>query len=218
MSTAKAKDAVYGIIRQDDDFGKEVESGYDRAVKEFGVKDGIRLRFKKGTTNFSAEMAQMKQAGVNGARPMARIFAGAANILAEARKLDMNIHRPGCGPKVFPPRRSSPRRPATITWSAIMLRLPARRRRNSSRRRKNLRRRRNSAGVSRYTYVTYIGLKVLAHAMEECGKDLTRACTIEKLRQTKNFDTGGLSAPSASTIRSSFREQPSPSIRSTPRK
>ena len=31
--------------------------------------------------------------------------------------------------------------------------------------------------------------------MAECGKELTRACTIEKLRQTKNLDTGGLSAP-----------------------
>jgi branched-chain amino acid transport system substrate-binding protein len=51
------------------------------------------------------------------------------------------------------------------------------------------------AGVSRYTFVTYVGLKSLAHAMQECGKDLTRACTIEKLRQTKNLDTGGLSAP-----------------------
>ena len=38
------------------------------------------------------------------------------------------------------------------------------------------------AGVSRYTFVTYVGLKSLAHAMQECGKDLTRACTIEKLR------------------------------------
>jgi branched-chain amino acid transport system substrate-binding protein len=58
-------------------------------VKDFGLKDGIRLRFKKGTSNFSAEIAQMKQAGVtvivNGG-----IFAGAANILSEARKLDMN--------------------------------------------------------------------------------------------------------------------------------
>jgi hypothetical protein len=31
--------------------------------------------------------------------------------------------------------------------------------------------------------------------MEQCGRELTRACTIEKLRQTKDFDTGGLSAP-----------------------
>src|SRR5262249_15362728 len=34
------KNPVYGIIRQDDDFGQEVEAGYERAVKEFGVKDG----------------------------------------------------------------------------------------------------------------------------------------------------------------------------------
>ena len=27
------------------------------------------------------------------------------------------------------------------------------------------------AGVSRYTFVTYVGLKSLAHAMQECGKD-----------------------------------------------
>ena len=51
------------------------------------------------------------------------------------------------------------------------------------------------ANISRYTYVTYIGLTTLAHAMGECGKELTRACTIEKLRGLKNFDTGGLSAP-----------------------
>ncbi|MGZ5841387.1 MAG: ABC transporter substrate-binding protein [Xanthobacteraceae bacterium] len=87
---SEPKNPVYGIIRQDDDFGQEVEAGYERAVKEFGVKDGIRLRFKKGSSNFAAEMAQMKQAGVN-VLANGGIFAGAANILSEARKLDMDI-------------------------------------------------------------------------------------------------------------------------------
>lgn len=49
--------------------------------------------------------------------------------------------------------------------------------------------------INRYTYITYVGLKVLAKAMEGCGKDLTRACTIEQLRKIKNFDTGGLTGP-----------------------
>jgi ABC-type branched-subunit amino acid transport system substrate-binding protein len=49
------------------------------------------------------------------------------------------------------------------------------------------------AGLNRYTYVTYIGLKVLAHAMEQCGQELTRECTVEQLRQTRDFDTQGLS-------------------------
>ena len=126
------KNPVYGIIRQDDDFGQEVEAGYDRAVKEFGVKDGIRLRFKKGTSNFAAEMAQMKQAGVN-VLANGGIFAGAANILSEARKLDMDIQSADVWSEgILRPRPSSPPRPATTTWSATMSRLPDRRSRNFS--------------------------------------------------------------------------------------
>ena len=60
-------DAVYGLVRQDDDFGKDIEAGFDRAVKDFNLKAPVRIRFKKGTTNFSAEVAQMKQAGVTAA-------------------------------------------------------------------------------------------------------------------------------------------------------
>ena len=31
--------------------------------------------------------------------------------------------------------------------------------------------------------------------MAQCGQDLTRACTIEKLKATNGFDAGGLTAP-----------------------
>jgi len=57
--------AVYGLIRQDDDFGATIEAGYDRAVKQFKLKDAIRLKFKRGQSNFSAEIAQLRDAGVN---------------------------------------------------------------------------------------------------------------------------------------------------------
>jgi ABC-type branched-subunit amino acid transport system substrate-binding protein len=188
------KDAVYGLIRQDDDFGKEVEAGYDRAVKEFGVKDGIRLRFKKGTSNFAAEMAEMKQAGVtvlaNGA-----IFAGAANILSEARKLDMTIQSAGVWSEGIPAsaKLSAPAGYDYMVADYVALTGPATEKFLAMAR--NFTTPEELAGVSRYTFVTYIGLKALAHAMAECGKELTRACTIEKLRQTKDLDTGGLSAP-----------------------
>jgi ABC-type branched-subunit amino acid transport system substrate-binding protein len=188
------KDAVYGIIRQDDDFGKEVENGYDRAVKEFGVKDGLRLRFKKGTTNFSAEMAQMKQAGVN-VLVNGAIFAGAANVLSEARKLDMNVQSAGVWTEGIPAsaKLSAPAGYDYLVGDYVAFTGPAAEKFVDMA--KKFATPEELAGVSRYTFVTYIGLKVLAHAMEECGKDLTRACTIEKLRQMKNFDTGGLSAP-----------------------
>jgi branched-chain amino acid transport system substrate-binding protein len=185
---------VYGLIRQDDDFGKEVESGYERAIKTFGVKDGIRLRFKKGTSNFSAEMAQMKEAGVN-VLANGGIFAGAANILSEARKLDMNIQSAGVWSEGIPAsaKLSAPAGYDYMVGDYVALAGP------STDKFLDIAKRfaapEELPGIGRYTYVTYIGLKVLAHAMEQCGKDLTRSCTIDKLRQTKDYDTGGLSAP-----------------------
>jgi ABC-type branched-subunit amino acid transport system substrate-binding protein len=186
--------AVYGIIRQDDDFGKEVEAGFDRAVKEFGVKEGPKLRFKKGTSNFSAEMAQMKAAGVN-VLANGGIFAGAANILAEARKLDMDLQSAGVWSEGIPAsaRLSAPAGYDFMVGDYVALTGPAVD--GFMEMAKNYATEDELKNVSRYTFVTYIGLKTLAHAMGECGKDLTRACTIEKLKATKDFDTGGLSAP-----------------------
>jgi branched-chain amino acid transport system substrate-binding protein len=191
---SEPKDAVYGLVRQDDDFGKEVETGYDRAIKDFGVKDGIRLRFKKGTSNFSAEMAQMKQAGVN-VLVNGAIFAGAANILSEARKLDMNLQSVNVWSEGIPAsaKLSAPAGYDYTVGDYVALTGPATDKFLEMA--KKFTTPEELAGVSRYTFVTYIGLKALAHAMGECGKELTRACTIEKLRQTKDLDTGGLSAP-----------------------
>ncbi len=189
-----SKDTVYGILRQDDDFGKEVEAGFDRAVKEFGVTAPVRVRFKKGTSNFSAEMAQMKQAGVtvlaNGG-----IFAGAANILAEARKLDMKIQSAGVWSEGIPASAalSAPAGYDFMVGDYVSLVGSA------NDKFKAIAKKYVSddeiAQISRYTYVSYVGLKSLAEGMRLCGKELTRACTIEKLRTLKNFDTGGLSAP-----------------------
>ena len=189
-----AKDAVYGLIRQDDDFGKDVEAGFDRAVKEFGVKAPIRITFKRGTTNFSVEIAQMRQAGVtvlaNGG-----ILAAAANILAEARKLDMKIQSAGAWTENVPASAalSAPAGYDFMVADYVSLKGPA------NDKFKALAQKfvtdDELPSVSRYTYVAYIGLKTLAEGMRQCGKELTRACTIEKLRALKNFETGGLSAP-----------------------
>ena len=191
---SEPKNPVYAIIRQDDDFGQEVEAGYERAVKEFGVKDGIRLRFKKGTSNFAAEMAQMKQAGVN-VLANGGIFAGAANILSEARKLDMDIQSADVWSEGIPAsaKLAAPAGYDYLVGDYVALTGPAVEKFLAMA--KQFTTPEELAGVSRYTFVTYVGLKSLAHAMQECGKELTRACTIDKLRQTKNLDTGGLSAP-----------------------
>jgi ABC-type branched-subunit amino acid transport system substrate-binding protein len=154
----------------------------------------MRLRFKKGTSNFSAEMAQMKAAGVN-VLANGGIFAGAANILAEARKLNMDIRAAEVWSEGIPAsaRLLAPAGYDFTVADYVALTGPAVDKFMDMA--KQYASPEELKGVSRYTFVTYIGLKTLAHAMEQCGKNLTRACTVEKLKATKNLDTGGLSAP-----------------------
>jgi branched-chain amino acid transport system substrate-binding protein len=191
---AEPANPVYAVISQDDDFGKQVEDGFDRAVKEFGVKEGPKLRFKKGTSNFAAEVAQMKEAGVN-VLANGGIFAGAANILAEARKLDMDLQSADVWSEGIPASAGlmAPAGYDYFVGDYVALTGPAVD--TFKEMAKKFVSEDELKGISRYTFVTYIGLKALAHAMGECGKDLTRACTIEKLKGMKDFDTGGLSAP-----------------------
>ena len=188
------KDAVYGLIRQDDDFGGAIENGYDRAIKEFGAKDGIRLRFKKGAANFAAEVAQMKQAGVN-VLANGGIIAGAANILGEARKLSMDLQVAGVWSEDMPPsvNLSAPAGYDYLVADYVALSGPAID--AFIEKAKKYATPEEVAAINRYTYVTYVGLSAMAEAMKQCGKDLTRACTIEKLKGLKNFDTQGVSAP-----------------------
>src|ERR1700677_1269533 len=139
-------------------------------------------------------MAQMKQEGVtvlaNGG-----IFAGAANILSEASKLDMDIQTAGVWSEGIPASAalSAPAGYNFMVADYVSLVGPANDKFRAMA--KQFVSEGELANVSRYTYVSYIGLTTLAHAMSLCGKDLTRACTIEKLRGLKDFDTGGLSAP-----------------------
>lgn len=185
---------VYGIVRQDDDFGKEIEDGYDRAISELGLTDGLRVRFKKGTKDFSAEVAQMKAKGVNVIANGA-IFSGAANILSEARKLGMDIQSADVWSEDIP-ASAGLLAPAGYNYTVadyIALSGPAVDKFIDMA--KGYASEDELKSINRYTYVTYIGLKVLASAMEQCGQELTRACTVEKLKEVKDFDTGGLSAP-----------------------
>lgn len=185
---------VYGLIRQDDDFGVAIEHGFERTIEEFGVTEGPRIRFKKGTTNFAAEVAQLKQAGVN-VLANGGIIAGAANILGEARKLSMDVQVAGVWSEDMPPsvNLSAPAGYDYLVADYVALDGPAidtfmeKARKYVSEE--------ELAAINRYTYITYVGLHALAEGMKRCGQELTRACTIEQLRGLKDFDTQGVSAP-----------------------
>lgn len=186
--------AVYGLIRQDDDFGAAVEEGYDRAIKQFKLKDAIRLKYKRGQTNFAAEVAQLRDAGVN-VLVNGAIIAGAANILSEARKLNMPLQVAAVWSEDMPPsvNLSAPAGYPYLVSDYVALNEPA----NDKfiEQAKKYVTEEELKGYNRYTVLGYAGVKVMAKAMEGCGKGLTRACAVEQLRKIKNFDTAGLMAP-----------------------
>jgi ABC-type branched-subunit amino acid transport system substrate-binding protein len=189
------KGAKYGIIRQDDDFGQSLEDGYARAVKEFGLADALRLRFKRGQRDFAAEALRFQSAGVN-VLASGAILGGNSAILREERKLGANLQVATVWTEHIP-LAMTPSLPAGYDYLvadyvpvmsdiAVQPFLELARKHLTADELK---------GVNRYTLTSYVGLRVLAAAMEKCGKNLTRACAVAELKKTKNFDVGGIMAP-----------------------
>lgn len=190
----KPANATYGLIRQDDDFGVAVEHGYDRAIKELGLKDGIRIAFKKGTSNFAAEVVQMNAAGVN-VLANGGIISGAANILSEARKLGMDIQAAQVWSENMPLSVNLAAQAGYDYYVADYVALVGPANDAFMEKAKQYVPADDLAAINRYTYVTYASVLAMAEAMRGCGQDLTRACTIENLRKMENYDVGGIVAP-----------------------
>lgn len=188
------ENAVYGLIRQDDDFGVAVEHGYDRAIKELGLEDGGRIPFKKGTSNFAAEMVEMRAAGVN-VLANGGIIAGAANILSEARKLGMDLRAAQVWSEDMPLSVNLAAEAGYDYYVADYVALVGEANDAFMEKAAQYVTDEELGAINRYTYVTYAALHAMAEAMRGCGQDLTRACTIENLRAMENFDVGGIMAP-----------------------
>lgn len=152
------------------------------------------MRFKKGTSNFAAEMAQMNQAGVN-VLANGGIIAGAANILSEARKLGMDLQSVNVWSEDMPLSVNLAAEAGYDYLVADYVALTGAANDAFLEKARTYVTEEEIAAMNRYTYVTYAGLSVLAEAMRRCGDDLTRACTIEQLAALKDFDTGGITAP-----------------------
>ena len=49
--------------------------------------------------------------------------------------------------------------------------------------------------MNRYSLTGYVAAMLLESALQACGRNLTRACVVQKLEQTKNFASDGIMAP-----------------------
>jgi branched-chain amino acid transport system substrate-binding protein len=76
-------------LYQDDDYGLEVMQGGEQALKDLGMTYVEKTTYKRGTTDFSSQVARMKEAGCDGV-VMGTIIRETIGTIGTARKLEWN--------------------------------------------------------------------------------------------------------------------------------
>ncbi len=76
-------------IYQDDDFGLEVMQGGEQGLKDLGMTYAEKTTYKRGATDFSSQVAKMKEAGCDGV-VMGTIIRETIGVIGTGRKLDWN--------------------------------------------------------------------------------------------------------------------------------
>jgi len=189
------KGGKFGILYQDDDFGKALLAGYQKAMKEFGLASVAEIPFKRGAKDFSAEVLTLKDKGVTGVY-LGTLTTESAAVMSEFRRLDMKVTiatlwagqlpaavklaAPAGYPYLIPDYYASNYDPAGQQLMEL-----AKKHLSAD----------DYANFNRYTVSGYVGTKVLAEGIKRCGAAVTRACVVDQLNKLQNFGTAGLTGP-----------------------
>ena len=79
-----------GIIFQDDDFGKELRDAWVEQAKALKIEVAAEASYKRGDSNFSSQVARMKQANVD-LIGVATIVRETVGVATEAKKLGWDV-------------------------------------------------------------------------------------------------------------------------------
>lgn len=80
----------FGILYQDDDFGLNVLDGVELATKNLGLEPLVRTTYKRGSTDFTTQIARLRAAGVE-AVALATIVRETAGAMKAARDLGWDV-------------------------------------------------------------------------------------------------------------------------------
>jgi branched-chain amino acid transport system substrate-binding protein len=203
------KDARFGLIYQDDDFGANNKLGYERAVKEFGLKSVVEIPYKRGQKDFSAEMLRVQKEKVD-FLVSGGIIAENVAIFKEAKKLGMTdlrvstvwtAHLPivqqlagdaGDGYYTADYMADLSDSEAAPFVAAAKKYLTAD----------------EMKKVNRYTMASYSGASMLIQSIRSCEKDLTRDCVIAQLESGRKFSVNGATAPFSFSPTKHFSDSP----------
>jgi ABC-type branched-subunit amino acid transport system substrate-binding protein len=203
------KGARFGLIYQDDDFGANNKLGYERAMKDFGLKSVVEIPYKRGQKDFSAEMLRVQKEKVD-FLVSGGIIAENVAIFKEAKKLGMTdlgvstvwtAHLPivqqlagdagdGYYTADYMADLSDPEA-APFVAAAKKFLTPD-----------------EMKKVNRYTMASYSGASILIQSLRACEKDLTRDCVIAQLESGRKFSVNGATAPFSFSPTKHFSDSP----------
>lgn len=180
----------WGIILQDDDYGKALGEGIEEAKAEAEIDVVYETEYARGQKDFASEMLRVKDAGVE-VLIAGGIISENIAMVKEAEKLGISpviaTFWPGRVPEVLKAIGPASDGIYSVDYVAPIqseagqqfLELAGKYLSEEE-----------VARVNRYTMSGYSSTKTLIEAMKGCAEDLTWACTIDKLQSNPPVDTG----------------------------
>jgi len=198
ITTRKLQGGKFAIIYQDDDYGADVKCGYDMALKGLGLSSVIDVSFKRAAKDFSAEVLAVQRAGATFVL-VGGIISETATMLKEIQKNGINVVRLAAHPSHLGPVLALSGSaaegllvadyvpPITDTETQGIGRLNALAYKYLGGD--------DVKAMNRYSLTGMVAAQLMESALTACGRNLTRACLVQKLEQTKNFTSDGIMAP-----------------------
>jgi len=188
-------DAIYGIIRQDDDFGVQVEEAFQRAVDDFKLKSADPIRFKRGQKDFGAEVLRLRAEKVD------VLVAGGVTtetpaIMKEASKYKLPLTMATVPTSTLPPIMGLAAPYGYVYYSGDYISpMGSDGTAHFQKEAKASLSDEEMKAVNRYSLTGYVATKLMIEALRRCGDELTRACAVKELESGKAFDTTGITLP-----------------------
>lgn len=180
----------WGVILQDDDYGKALAEGIEQAKAEAEINVVFETKYARGQKDFASEMLRVKDAGVE-VLIAGGIISENIAMVKEAEKLGISpaiaTFWPGRVPEVLKAIG-----PASDGLYGVDYVAPIQSDAGKAfvELAKKYLSEEEVARVNRYTMTGYASTKTLIEAMKGCAEDLTWKCTIEKLQTNPPVETG----------------------------
>lgn len=185
----------YALVRQDDEFGAQIEEAFNRGVKEFKLEALPVIRFKRGQRDFAAEMLTLQSQNAN------VLVSGAPTIetpamLKEARRFGMELQTTTVPPALLPPimKMFAPTGYKVLSGDYVSP-FGSKGTAHFEEQSKKFLKGDDLAAVNRYSLTGYIATRIVLDSIRLCGANLTRACVVEKMESGQKFDNNGITEP-----------------------